>query len=92
MLHAFVKTYSSCVEHLIQCQFIALAAEKNDRLFGGNAKDPFACSLAPEVPTFMMINNQCYNWYLNCFGKELDKSRVLPVLRALQGHPESGKL
>ena len=40
----------------------------------------------------MMIDNQYYEWYLHCFGKKLDKARVLPVLRALQGHPESGKL
>ena len=69
-----------------------LAAEQNFLLFGGDAKDAFAHSLAPEVPTFMMIDKQCYEWYLHKFGKKLDKSRVLPVLRALQGHPESGKL
>ena len=40
----------------------------------------------------MMIDNQYYEWYLFRFGIKLDKSRVLPVLRALQGHPESGKL
>ena len=39
-----------------------------------------------------MIDNQYYEWYLFRFGMKLDKSRVLPVLHALQGHPESGKL
>ena len=39
-----------------------------------------------------MIDNQYYEWYFHCFGKKLDRSRVLPVLRALQGHLESGKL
>ena len=40
----------------------------------------------------MMIDNQYYEWYFERFKIKLDKSRVLPVLRALQGHPESGKL
>ena len=40
----------------------------------------------------MTIDNQYYDWYFHKFNKKLDRSRVLPVLRALQGHPESGKL
>ena len=92
LLHALAKTYSSCVEHPIQRQFLALAAQQNFRLFGGDAKDAFAHSPSPEVPTFMMIDNQYYEWYLNRFKIKLDKSRVLPVLCALQGYPESGKL
>ena len=92
ILHALVKTYFSCVEHPIQQQFLALAAEKNFLLFGGDAKDAFTHSPAPEVPTYIMINNQYYEWYFHSFKKRLDKSRVLSVLRALQGHPESGKL
>ena len=80
------------MEHPIQQQFLALAAQQNFCLFGGDAKDAFAHSPSPEVPTFMMIDNQYYKWYLDRFKIKLDKSRVLPVLRALQGHPESGKL
>ena len=91
-MHALAKTYPSCVEHPIQRQFLALAADQNFFLFDGDAKDAFAHSPAPEVPTLMMIDNQYYEWYFHCFGKKLDKSRVLPVLCALQGHLESGKL
>ena len=40
----------------------------------------------------MRIDNQYYEWYLDKFSKKLDKSYVLPVLRALQGHHELGKL
>ena len=54
--------------------------------------DEFAHSPAPEVPTFMMIDNQYYEWYLDQFGKKLDKSRVLPILHTFWGNPESGKL
>ena len=92
ILHALAKTYASCVKHPIQQQFLTLAAKQNFLLFGGDSKDAFAHSPAPEVLTFMMIDNQYYEWYFHHFKKKLDKSRVLPVLCALQGHPESGKL
>ena len=68
-MHALAKTYSSCVEHPIRREFLALAAEKNFLLFGGDAKDAFAHSPVPEVPEFMMIDNQYYEWYFHCFGK-----------------------
>ena len=44
---------------------VVLAAEQNFLLFGGDAKDSFAHSPAPKVPTYMMIDNQYYEWYLN---------------------------
>ena len=66
--------------------------EQNFLLFCDDAKDAFAPSPIPEVPTFMMIDNQYYEWYFERFKIKLDKSRVLPVLQALQGHPKLGKL
>ena len=65
ILYEFAKTYSSCVEHLIQRNFLALAAEQNFLLFGRDTKNVFSHSPAPEVPTFMMTNNQYYEWYLH---------------------------
>jgi len=38
------------------------------------------------------IDDAYANWYEHRFKKKLDRSLVLPVLHALQGHPESGKL
>ena len=92
ILHALTKTCSACFEHPIQRQLFALAAELTFLLSCWDAKDAFVNSQAPEVPTFMMIDNQYYEWHFHCFRKKLDKSCVLPVLRALQEHPESGKL
>ena len=92
ILYALAKTYSSCVEHPFQQQFLALAAKQNFLLFGGDIKDAFAHSPTPEVPTFMMISNQYYTWYFRRFKKKLDKLRVVPVLRALQGNSKSSKL
>jgi hypothetical protein len=43
-------------------------------------------------PPFVAINDAYAEWYEHTFGKVLDHSQVLPVLHALQGHPESGCL
>ena len=67
-------------------------AQQNLLLFGGDAKDAFAHSPSPKVPTFMMIDNQYVEWYFEQSKIKLDKSRVFPVLRALQGHPKSEQL
>ena len=42
-----------------------LAAELNLMCFGGDVKDTFLHWLSPEVPTFMTINNQYYEWYFD---------------------------
>ena len=92
LLHALAKTYSSCVEDPIQRRFLALAAEQNFLFFDCDTKDTFAHFPSLKVPTFITIDSQYYKWYLDKLGKRLDKSRVLPIPCALQGHPESGKL
>ena len=91
---ALAKTYSSYVEHSIQIQqqFFTLVAEQNLYLFGGDTKDAFAYSLSPGTPTFIKMDNQYYELYLDKFKVKLDKSKILPVLQTLKGHPESWKL
>ena len=92
LLHALALTYSSCVEHPIQCLFLATSANLDLKIYGGDAKDVFAHSPLPSVPTFVTIDEQCADWYKFKFGRRIDQARVLPIMRALQGHPESGRL
>eukprot|EP00980_Cylindrotheca_fusiformis_P025376 scaffold13535_cov117-Cylindrotheca_fusiformis.AAC.2 len=91
-LHKFAKTYSSCVEQPIQRMFFALAAHMGYKVYGGDAKDAYAHSPPPERPTFVAIDDAYAEWYFWKFGVHVDRKKVLPVLHALQGHPESGRL
>ena len=52
----------------------------------------FAHSPGPEMNTYLVIGNAYAEWYKEAFGKLIDWSHVLPIKRALQGHPESGQL
>jgi hypothetical protein len=90
-LHRLVSTYSSCVEQPIQRLFYALAAQLNYHVFGGDAKDAYAHSPPPKVPTYVHVDDAYADWYHARCGNPVDRTLVLPVQHALQGHPESGK-
>ena len=92
LLHAFALRCSSCVEHPIQHVFLAISANLDLKIYGGDAKNVSAHSPAPSVLTFVTIDKQYADWYKFKFGRRIDLARVLPVMRARQGHPESGKL
>jgi Reverse transcriptase (RNA-dependent DNA polymerase) len=92
LLHGIASTYSSCVEQPVQRLFFALAAREGYKVYGGDAQDAYAHSPPPETPTFVSIDDAYTDWYEHRFNRKLNRSHVLPVLHALQGHPESGKL
>ena len=83
-MHALSLTYSSCVEHPVQRLFLAIAADLDLKLYGGDAKDAYAHSPGPELPTYMSIDDQYADWYKFKFGKTIDRKQILPVLRDLQ--------
>ena len=88
------ETYASCtIEQPAFRLFLALSASLNNLIFGGDAQDAFAHSPAPTVPTFVAIADEaCYsNWYFDEYGIHLEQGLMLPLLHALQGHPEAAR-
>jgi hypothetical protein len=79
MLHALAKTYSSCVDQPIQRLFFDLAPKFNLRVYGGDAKDAFAHSPPPAMPTFVAIDDAYADWYEARHNIKLDRSLVLSV-------------
>ncbi|MCE2996259.1 MAG: hypothetical protein LW863_11705 [Flammeovirgaceae bacterium] len=91
-LHTLASTYSSCVEQPVQRMFFALAAHLGYRVYGADAQDAYAHSPPPDQPTYIAIDDQYADWYKARHGTNIDRSMVLPVQHALQGHPEAGRL
>jgi hypothetical protein len=91
-LHAMAQTYASCIEQPVFRLFLALSASLNYLIYGGDAQDAFAHSPAPTVPTFVSIDDAYSDWYFDKYGIRLARGLVLPVLHALQGHPEAARL
>eukprot|EP00957_Ditylum_brightwellii_P099281 7562498-Ditylum_brightwellii.AAC.1 len=89
----YAHTYSSCASQVGMKLFTAIAAWNNYFIIGADATNSFAQSPPPTEPTYMRIGDHYADWYKNKYGKDLDYSKVLPDLHALQeGRPESGAL
>ena len=86
------ETYASCIEQPVFRLFLGLSASLNYLIFGGDAQDAFAHSPGPTVQTFVAIDDAYSDWYFDKCGIRLARGLVLPVLRALQGHPEAARL
>ena len=47
----------------------------------------------PSIDCYLEIDDTIHDWYLRRFGVKLDREKqVIPLYRALQGHPEAGVL
>ena len=56
-------------------------------------RDAFAHSTFDSaLPTYVTIDDAYAEWYEARFNKPIDRSLVLPVQKAIQGHPKSGHL
>ena len=91
-LHQAVDSFSSSLEHPVWRLFVAIATAMLLTIFGGDVIDAFAHSPGPSRPTFMKLDDAFIEWYFARFGVRLSRDMVVPVLRALQGHPEAGRL
>ena len=69
LLHALAQTYFSCVEHPVQLLFLAISANLDLKIYGGDAKDAFAHFPALSVPIFVIIDDQYADWYKFKFGR-----------------------
>jgi hypothetical protein len=72
--------------------FYALSAAMGFVVMGADCTNAYANSPSPTQSTYVRIDDAYADWYRSCHGKEVDRSFVLPVLKALQGHPEAGAL
>jgi len=73
--------------------FFALAASENMLISFANTMNAFQQSPPPTKQCYLEIDDAYASWYRKRFGIDLDRcTQVVPVNRALQGHPEVGVL
>jgi hypothetical protein len=88
----FAQTYASCIDQPCMRLFFALSAAMGFVVMGADCTNAYTNSPSPTQATYVRIDDAHANWYRSRHGKEVDRSLVLPVLKALQGHPEAGAL
>ena len=65
----------------------------NFKLFGGEAHNAYTHFPGKfKIPTYISIDDQYAEWYKERYKTEIDRKLFLPLLKALQGHPELGHL
>ena len=58
-----------------------------------DCKNAFQQSPPPTVQCYLDIDKSYRSWYKHRFGKDVDpKTHVIPLMKALQGHPEAAAL
>jgi hypothetical protein len=73
--------------------FFALADSLCYTCTVADTANAFQQSPPPTVPCFHEIDNGYASWYLKKFGRPIDRHKhVIPIGRAIQGHPEAGNL
>ena len=91
-LHNIASTYSSCIEQPCMRLYFALSSALGYFIRASDTTNAFQTTIIDKVSTYMRIDDAFAEWYEDKFGVKIDRSKVLPIERALQGHPLSGAL
>jgi dUTP pyrophosphatase len=86
----FGYTYAKSLDHVGSRIFWAAAASKNFVVRGADASNAFAEADAPKIPLYVRVNDQYREWWTEKMKRPpIPPGYVLPVKKALQGHPEA---
>ncbi len=88
----FGYTFAKMLDHVGSRNFWGAVASKNLIVRGADASNAFAEANAPDIPLYVRIDAQYKEWYNRRYDKQIPDNYVLPVNKALQGHPESSRL
>lgn len=62
---------------------------QNFKVYSADVSNAFVEAPPPKAPLYVTIDKQFKEWWASKGRKPLPDNSVLPVQRALQGHPES---
>jgi len=92
-LRALVQTYASCIELPCLRAFLAICAVRGYYICFGDVENAYQQSPPPTVECYLEVDDTVFDWYLRKFNVKLDRFKeVIPLFKALQGHPEAGAL
>ncbi|EJK59937.1 hypothetical protein THAOC_19786 [Thalassiosira oceanica] len=85
-------TYANCVDHTSSRLFYAVAAAENLLVYGADVTNAFGEAPPPKQGFFIQPDAAFRDWWTNKHNQPLPKGHVVPVLAAMQGHPEAPRL
>jgi hypothetical protein len=86
-------TYANCIDRTGSRIFYATSAAENMLVYGADVPNAFAVAPPPKQGFYIYPDRAFQDWWVNKKGKPpIPNGHVIPVLGAMQGHPESPRL
>ena len=85
-------TYANCVDHTASRMFYAISAAENLLIFGADVCNAFSEAPAPKQGFYIQPDRAFCDWWIHQGKPPIPEGYVIPVMRAMQGHPESPRL
>jgi hypothetical protein len=93
MVCIFDETYANCVDQTSSCLFYTISAAENMLILGADVSNAFAEVPPPEQGFFIHPDKAFHAWWvLHKQCPPIPNGFVIPILLAMQGHPESPRL
>ena len=87
------ETYANCVDQTSSRLFYAAAAAEDFKIYGADVSNAFGEAPPPKQFFFIRPDRAFQDWWINHLKRDpIPPGYVIPVLAAMQGHPESPRL
>jgi hypothetical protein len=87
------ETYANCVDQTSSRLFYAIAAAENLLVYGSDVCNAFAEAPPPKQGFYIQPDRAFHEWWEHHKGRPpIPPGYAVPVLSAMQGHPESPRL
>ncbi|KAL7550176.1 hypothetical protein ACHAWF_013416 [Thalassiosira exigua] len=86
-------TYTNCVDQTSSRLFYAISAAENLLIYGSDVSNAFGEAAPPKQGFYIRPDKAFHEWWVNHKGRApIPHGHVIPVLAAMQGHPEAPRL
>jgi hypothetical protein len=86
-------TYANCIDLISARIFYAVSAAENLLIFGADVSNAFAEAPPPKQGFYIRPDKVFHEWWVNHKKRPpIPPGAVIPILSAMQGHPESLRL
>ena len=84
------ETYANCVDQTSSRLFYAIAVVENMLIFGADVSNAFAEAPPPKQGFYIHPDRAFHEWWVKHKKRPpIPPNHVIPILSAMQGHPES---
>jgi hypothetical protein len=87
------ETYANCVDQTSARLFYGIAAAENLLVFGSDVSNAFAEAPPPKQGFYIRPDKAFHEWWtIHKKRPPIPHGHMIPILSAMQGHPESPRL